>query len=206
MRHLKQTELMYAVLDGEATASEILELERHLAADAVARAQFEQLRRLFDGLASVPKAFPPEGLVASVMTKIATDTTRPDRFDQLLSTSRVFGQESKRGQGISPGGSTTVHRVSQPGPFLRGTYMSGQQSAFSGKRKIWIGFGIAAAALALVLFYGVDFPPGGKDTVGTIVPAQRYQATQNTGDVRLGGASESQALQTGAAVQGSAAN
>ena len=86
MSHLKQTELMYAVLDGEATPSEGLELERLLAADAVARAQFEQLRRLFDGLASVPKAFPPEGLVASVMARIPTDATRLGRFDQPLST------------------------------------------------------------------------------------------------------------------------
>src|SRR5271167_4259899 len=103
MSHLRQTGLMHAVLDGEATAGEALELERLLVADPVARAQFEELRRLFDGLASVPKAFPPEGLVAAVMAKIPQDATRLGHFDQLLSPSRVFGQASKRARGTSPG-------------------------------------------------------------------------------------------------------
>ncbi len=131
MSDLKQTELMYAVLDGEAASGEALELERLLAADRAARAQFEQLRRLFDGLASVPKAFPPEGLVASVMAKIPQDSRRPDRFDQLLSASRVFAKASKRARGAGPGASVTVHRVSRPGPFFRGTNMSERQTPSS---------------------------------------------------------------------------
>src|SRR5271169_5249777 len=150
MSHLRQTELMYAVLDGEAAAGEALELERLLVADPVARAQFEELRRLFEGLAAVPKEFPPEGLVVSVLAKVPQDSTRPRGFnqpDQPFSPSRVFGQASKRARGTSPGESVTVHRVSQPGPFLRGSNMSGQQSGFLGKRKVWIGIGIGAAAL-----------------------------------------------------------
>ena len=55
------------------------------------------------------------------------------------------------------------------------------------KRKIWIGGAIAAAAVVLVLSSGIDFPPGTKDTSGTIVPATRYKAPQNTAeDVKLG--------------------
>ena len=63
--------------------------------------------------------------------------------------------------------------------------MSEQKSG--SKRKIWIGGAIAAAAVVLVMSSGIDFPPGTKDTSGTIVPATRYKATQNTAeDVKLG--------------------
>ncbi len=114
MSHLKQTELMYAVLDGEATPSEALELERLVAADPAARAQFEQLRRLFDALASVPKAFPPEGLVASVMARMPREATRPDRFgptfvDVACIWARIeesLGQQP-RGVGNGPSGLST---------------------------------------------------------------------------------------------------
>ena len=61
MSQLKQTELMYAVLDGEAVPGEALELERLLVEHPVARAQFEELQRLFDGLASVPRHFRRRG-------------------------------------------------------------------------------------------------------------------------------------------------
>src|SRR5271167_681055 len=109
MSNLKQTELMHLVLDGEAKPDEALELQRLLAADPAARAQFEQLRSLFVGLASVPQAFPPEGLVASVMAKIPRDARQGGRLDQLLSQSRVFGQASEGVPGTSPAGSATVH-------------------------------------------------------------------------------------------------
>jgi hypothetical protein len=66
MKDLERTQLMYAVLDGEATADEARALERLLAAEPAARAQFEELRSLFDALSCVPKAFPPEGLVAVI--------------------------------------------------------------------------------------------------------------------------------------------
>ncbi len=201
MSHLKQTELMHAVLDREATPGEARELELLLVADPVARAQFEELQRLFDGLAAIPKEFPPEGLVASVLAKVPSDSTRRGGFDQPLSPSRVFGQTTKGARGTTPVGSATVHRISQPGPFFRGTSMS-QQSGSLGKRKVWIGIGIAAAALILVLFYTVDFPPGGKDAVGTIVPAQRYRAPQVTEGVQPG----DQSAQTSQGSQAASAN
>ena len=58
---------MYTVLDGEATDAEARELDRVLAAEPAARTEFGQIRRLFEGINRVPKAFPPEGLVAAVM-------------------------------------------------------------------------------------------------------------------------------------------
>ena len=70
MTHFELTSLMHAVLDGEATPVEIRELERLVAGDAAVCAEFDALRRLFDGLASVPQGYPPEGLVAAVMARL----------------------------------------------------------------------------------------------------------------------------------------
>jgi hypothetical protein len=70
--------------------------------------------------------------------------------------------------------------------------MNEQKSGFIGKRTVWIGAGITAVAVVLVLQF-VDFPPSGKDVSGTIAPAQRYRAAQPTaGDVQAGGQSGGQ--------------
>jgi len=74
MNATELTHLMHAVLDGEADAGEAAVLERHLASDPAAREEFDALRRLFDGLSRVPKAYPPEGLVASVMAQLPQST------------------------------------------------------------------------------------------------------------------------------------
>ena len=58
MRHSHLSELMHAVLDGEATREEARELEAQLARDAAARAQFDELRSVFEQLRRVPRAFP----------------------------------------------------------------------------------------------------------------------------------------------------
>ena len=63
---------------------EAIELERLLAADPAARAEFDELRRLFAGLAGIPKAFPPEGLVASVMAELPRQSPRRSRLVQLF--------------------------------------------------------------------------------------------------------------------------
>ena len=64
--------------------------------------------------------------------------------------------------------------------------MSEQNTSSVGNRKIWIGAGVAAAAVIVAVSTGV-LPPSGKDTAGTIVPAQRYMAPQPTAaDVKLG--------------------
>ena len=61
---------MHAVLDGEATPAEAGELDRLLAADPAARARFDDWSGCSTGSRRVPKAFPPEGLVAAVMAEI----------------------------------------------------------------------------------------------------------------------------------------
>ena len=69
--------------------------------------------------------------------------------------------------------------------------MSDKSGSFLGNRKVWIGGGVAAAAVMFAMSSGVEFPSNGKDTAGTIVPAERYRAPQNTADdVKLGNPSE----------------
>jgi hypothetical protein len=185
--------LMHAVLDGEATPVEAAALDRQLAADPAARERFQDLKWLFEELHRVPQAFPPEGLVAAVVA--AAPLRRPagrQRMRQLFSRSRVIRLVSMGPRGTSSGGAARVRQVSQPGPQLRGYKMNEQKSGFIGKRTVWIGAGITAVAVVLVLQF-VDFPPSGKDVSGTIAPAQRYRAAQPTaGDVQAGGQSGGQ--------------
>jgi hypothetical protein len=193
MRNFERTQLMHAVLDGEATPDEALELERLLGADPAARTEFEELKSLFEGLRRVPKAFPPEGLVAAVMASVPRRPAPPDYSSQLFSKSGVISQSSMETRGANPGKSVKVQQVSQPGPYLKGQNVSELKNGFFSKRKVWIGGGIAAAAAVLAVSFGIDFPPGVKDTVGTIVPAQRYRAPQNTADdVKLGNQASTQ--------------
>ena len=58
--------LMSAVLDGEGTQEEARQLERLLAEDAGARAEYDVLSRLFAQLQSVPRLDPPPGLADAV--------------------------------------------------------------------------------------------------------------------------------------------
>src|SRR5258708_18187461 len=176
MTYPEPTDLMHMVLDGEATPGQTRELERLLAADAAARAEYVELQCIFDGLKGVPKAFPPEGLVASVMAAlpayVPVRRAQMGRIRQLFSMSRVIGATSTKAPVANPGKSATVHMIR--GPHTRASRMSEQDGSF-GNRKIWIGAGVAAAAVIITVFSGVHFPPG-SDTAGTIVPAQRYRA------------------------------
>ena len=182
MKDLERTQLMYAVLDGEATPDEARELERLLAADPAARVQFEDLRSLFDQLSRVPKAFPPEGLVAAVMASVPRRPAPADDSNQLFAQSRVISQSSMEARDASPGRST-VHRVSPRGTYIREQSMNEQKSGF-GRRKLLIGGGIAAVAALFAVLYITDSPPGMQDAVGTIVPAKRYLAPQVTEGVQ----------------------
>ena len=198
MKLSELTELMHAVLDGEATPGETRELDRLVAADPAARAKFDELRRLFDGLAGVPMAFPPEGLVAAVMAAVPQNAMRRGRLGQLFLPSRVITDKSSEIRAEGPGTSAAVQRVSQSGPFSRGKNMSEQTSGSFDKRKILIGAGIAAAAAAVVaVMFGTDLSSSGKDAAGTIMPAQRHVAPQPTSDdIKLGGQAAPQTGQT----------
>src|SRR5580765_4973715 len=87
MKPSELTELMHTVLDGEATAAEARTLERHLAADPEARVEFDSLRALFDELKGMPEAFPPEGMVASIMADLPSP--------QLSAPSSVLSQTTR---------------------------------------------------------------------------------------------------------------
>ena len=205
MNRSEYTPLMHAVLDGEASPGEATELTRLLAANPAAQAEFDELQRLFDGLKAIPKAYPPEGLVHAVMTALPAGSPLRRQESggvyQPFSGSRVIGtigEHSMEAPATIPGKSATVHPISHRGPNFRGEKnMSEQNTSSVGHRKIWIGAGVAAAAVIVAVSTGV-LPPSGKDTAGTIVPAQRYQAPQMTSaDVKTGGASSSQAGQPG---------
>ncbi len=199
MKHPDHTLLMHTVLDGEASPDERRELERLLAADPAARAEFDGLRRVFEGLDSLPRAYPPEGLVASVMQRLEPSGVPTDRLDQLSTRPGVFGLASDDSGAAHRRMTANGPRVSRAGPTYRGEFMSDNKDkgGTSRNRGIWIGAGIAAAALAAVMSSGVvNFPPDGKDASGTIVPAQRYRAPQNSAsDVKLGDPAAAQSRQ-----------
>ena len=169
--------LMHAVLDGEASQGEARELERILAADPAAQARYYELQMLFDDLARIPMAAVPAGMVESVMERLPRRRPPIGRLRQLFSRTRVSRAPANETRPTGRG--NTKHWGSNTGPYhSRGDDMS-EKIGILGNRKVWIGGGIAAAAVVLALQY-VDFPPNGKDVSGTIVPAQRYRAAQPT--------------------------
>jgi anti-sigma factor RsiW len=197
-------ELMHVVLDGEATPAQAGELERRMRSDAAARAQYEELRCLFDGLSRVRQAFPPEGLIASVLANIPQNSTRPGRSGQLFGAPGVIETSLKDTRGRSPGRGERVRQVFQQWASSRGTDMSAGKNNLAGNRKIWIGGGIAAAAVIVAVSTGL-FPPNAGDTAGTIAPALRYRATQPAADdVTPGSQPGSQSAQTNPAGTASA--
>ena len=87
LKHSPLTELMHAVLDGEASDAEARELEMRLAADPAARAEFEDWKRLFEALDAVPKEHAPEGLVASITSAMPRSAWRTRRRQPTFSRS-----------------------------------------------------------------------------------------------------------------------
>ena len=143
--------LMFAVLDGEATPEEARELERLLAEDAGARAEYETLCRLFAQLQRVSRLDPPSSLA-----------------DAAAKRRQPFN--------LSAEGKTMIRNVS--------------------KRALWIGTGVAAAAVVIAGFL-LNFPPGGENVSGTVAPAQRYRAEQiKAEDVKLGDQAVAQLMQS----------
>src|SRR5260221_2364886 len=173
MKPSELTALMHAVLDGEATPAEARALERRLAAEPEARAEFDSLRALFDELKGLPQAFPPEGRVAAVMAGLPSS--------QLSAPSRVISKTTQAFPGNIAGSpiSDMARRASRSVLFSGSKRMNEQKSGARGKRAvIWVGGGIAALAVILVATSGIDFPPGGTNTSGAIVAAQRFPAEQ----------------------------
>jgi hypothetical protein len=207
MKHSEATELMHAVLDGEATAEESRALQRLLDSDANARAEFAALERLFKVLHSVPAQHPPEGLVAAVTAALPRQTKRHAVSRQPLAASRVVRHASSDTPDAIRGDAETRRPAYRSEPPTRSNFMSQQHSGLFAKRRAWIGAAIAAAAVVAVAQYGFDFPPRGEDVLGTIVPAQRYRAPQATAaDIKVGGESAAPSTLAVPAAQTDAAN
>ena len=186
MSFSRTDELMHLVLDGEATPAESRELEQRLSTDASARTRFDELRYLFDGLSQVPQAFPPEGLIASVLANIPQNRRHFIPGDQLFAAPGVLEASSRKARGKGPGRNKWIGQILQPWAFSRGNEMNEQKRGLANSRKIWIGGGIAVAAAVVAVSTGL-LPPNAADTAGTIVPAQRYQATPiSATDIKLG--------------------
>jgi hypothetical protein len=205
MEHSELIRLMHEVLDGAASADDAQELDQRLADDPEARAQFDELERLFAGLNTMPKALPPEGLIAAVLDKLRRQHRRRDRLRQLSSRWRVLSVDSGRAQGSDPNIISRTQRNSHNKSIRRNRDMSGP-NIFSRKPKLWIGAGIAVVAIVLVAGY-FDIPPQ-KDTQGTIAPAKRFVAEQpGAGDVNGGQSDASRSAlpaSTGTSVDGAA--
>jgi len=178
-------ELMNAVVDGEATVAERRELERLLAGDDRARAEFDALERLVQDLRQLPDEHPPEGLVAAVLAALPEPGDERADFVQPFTPQRVFGHASSFSGGDPSGDPATETPTQMSEAPTRSLFMSQQSRRTFGNRKVWVGFGIAAAVVAIAQ-YGFDFPLG-QDVSGTIVPAQRYRAAPNGSEqVKLG--------------------
>jgi len=182
LKHSPLTELMHAVLDGEASDAEARELEMRLVADPAARVEFEGWKRLFEALGAVPKEHAPEGLVASIAAAIPQAPGAAGGASQPFPAQRVLGH--------------TLFGVSRRAPIRSVTMTEQTTRRIFAHRKAWLGAGVAAAAAVVVAQVAFDFPLA-KDVVGTVIPAQRYRAAQNGSEQVQLGAPAVQAAPTG---------
>lgn len=198
MPSIELQRLMHAVLDGEATRDEADDLQRRLAASPAARAEFEELQRLFRDLAAVPKKHPPEGLVASVTAALPRIPQHGSRDDQLSAASRVLRASP---DDITLRSDGPAQQQQQPVPPQRSFPMTQPHPPYSAKRKALIGGGIALVAVLIVWQFGFDQATRSEDVAGTIAAAQRYRAPQGAADIRLGDQSLAQLMQNDAFVK-----
>jgi hypothetical protein len=178
----QRTERIQAVLDGSATAAELVEFERLLATDPSAREELTSWRRLYESLSQVVPAHPPEGLAAQIANAI------PDYRRAEPANRASAGQPFSR-PAVLAAGHSSDRRLAYT---VRSTFRRLGRSSnheevhdMNSKRKIWVGGGMAVVALAVAAFV-FDYPPGSEDALGTIVPAERYRAPQANGtDIKV---------------------
>lgn len=195
MNHTELVERIQAVLEGVASSEDARELERRLAADAFARAEFEQWQRLFLALDRVPKASPPEGLVAAITAAAVQRLGSMHGDDQLFERARVIGYRHPEGRGAASWFRATIRRPGRSGPSGESETMSEQQRSVFGNRKLWAGGAVAVLAVGVAMI-AFDLPPKSENVVGTIAPAERYRAPQdNTETVKLGDQTVAQLMQ-----------
>ena len=117
------------------------------------------------------------------MAAVSQRSAAEDDFRQPFAPGRCNWTRFQGCPGFKPGDNGQGSLGDSPqGPNFRSDEMIEQKSGSFGKRKIWIGGAIAAAAVVLVMSSGIDFPPGSKDTAGTIVPATALSRSADTGD------------------------
>jgi hypothetical protein len=90
------TELIHAVLDGEASDSEARELELRLAADPAARAEFDEWQGLFQALREMPKEYAPEGWSPPSRPRCPPQSAPSAVRANLFASRRVLGYTSSR--------------------------------------------------------------------------------------------------------------
>jgi anti-sigma factor RsiW len=169
--NVEQLRLMHEALDGEASADDARALDRLLSTDPEARAEYEELRRLFEDLSAIPKAI-PEGLLAETLAKLPHRHKRLHRLRQLSSGWRVFNLDSTLHRGRFRLGAARAPRIIH-GEHNRGNAV---MSELSGKSTLWIATGVAAVAIIVGFRYN-DIAPS-QDMSGTIAPANRSVAAQ----------------------------
>jgi len=192
---LSQAEtLIQAVLDGDASAAERAELDRLLASDEALCATFESMRHACAMLEASPDVDPPPGLVESILSRATLRGSSRAATHQSLSGERVVATDASRARRTKQSWFTgLVHLLKEIG-------MNEQKPGFLGttKGKFLVTAGVAAVALA-GLSTVFDFPPGSSNTAGTIVPAERHRAPQNSAqDINVGSPSGAQSSNAGA--------
>ena len=176
MDRTEMLQLMHAVLDGAVSDEERTALDRVLAQDPQARAEFEAMRRLFGALDGMPRAEPPDGFADDVMAALQRSKTKWTATRQPFAQSGVIGPTGSDIRVRAPSKQITARTPSGP--------IRGRQDM--SKRGIWIMSGVAAAVLALFVGTSVDFPASGDKAAGTIVPAERVRNAQpSAADVKL---------------------
>ena len=176
MDRTEMLQLMHAVLDGAASGEERAALDRVLAQDPQARAEFEAMRRLFGALDDMPRVEPPDGFADGVMAALQRNKARSSSLHQPFAQSGVIGPTGSDIRVRAPSKPITARTSSGPIP--------GRQDM--SKRGYWIMGGVAAAVLALFVGTSVDFPASGDKAAGTIVPAERVRNAQpGAADVKL---------------------
>lgn len=217
-----QTDLMHLVLDGEASAGERARFDVLMRDELLFKRQFDALSRLFAVLRAVDAPNPPPKLAdqaiaralssasarAQSMPTINSEIRVSKSFlaasDQLIQPSSVVA--TNPGHSVQNARSGKAGSGSYFNPLIKkeGHQMSEVKKGFmsSPKGKVAIGAG-AVAAIVVAVSVGLDFPKASTDTSGTIAPAQRYRAPQNTAaDINVSAPGAQQAVTGGAAVTG----
>jgi hypothetical protein len=176
-------ECMHAVLDGTATPEQSMLLSAVLASDAEAAEEFEAWKALFAGLAALPSAEPPAGLVDRIAASLPDRAVPPEQIF-------VAGVQLPARPSVVAGGQGQTTRLPpiHPAIFQRPTRPVSQQEHrhMNVTRKVWAGGAIVVVALGVAILVS-GYPPKEENVLGTVVPAERYRAPQAGAEsVKLG--------------------